>query len=363
MKRIAIEASLANASCPTGLGVYVHKLLEGLAAEAPKQFHFYLLHAQKEWNGPNYGPHMEPVSYHFTNLQSLAILCRLNQTLEGLQADLFHATGTTGAPPHCRIPVISTIHDLYPLEKGADVSFRFRLFFRLLLPWTLKNSVCFLCNSEFTRDELLKHGVAKEKTRVIYPASQLEFSIPRGPSPTNGKPYYLCVGAIERRKGQAMLAEAYCLARKQNPSLPELLFIGPDRGDGRYLEQYEENSGIRWLHYVSVEELKAYYQNAALFLCPSIFEGFGIPVLEALNAGIPVLCSDLPVFREIAGEAACYVNPDRESFARRILDFAKRQVILDLGKNKKRSALFSWEKNVSQTLENYDIILYSKNSN
>lgn len=357
MIKIAVEASLANASCPTGLGVYVNKLLEGLALYAPDEYRFYLFHFQKEWNGPDYGERFEPVSYHFTSQQSLAIMFNLDRTLKKVQADLFHVTCTTGAPPICSVPVISTIHDIYPLTHGTGVSFRSRMFFRLLFPWTVKNSSLLLCNSEFTGNELIKTGISAEKIRVVYPASQLDFSRTVMSPELENKSYILCVGAVEPRKGQVMLAEAYRMAAKKNPSLPELLFIGPDRGDGHLLERYGKNSGIRWLRYVSTEDLTAYYQHASLFICPSLFEGFGIPVLEALSAGIPVICSDLPVFREIAGDSACYVHPDRESFSKILLDFIERKVIFDLEKTRKCSASFSWEKNVKQTLADYQLLL------
>lgn len=357
MVKIAVEASLANASCPTGLGVYVNKFLESLASYATDEYRFHLFHFQKKWNGPDYGKRFEPVSYHFTNQQSLAIMFNLNRTLKKVRVDLFHVTCTTGAPPICPVPVISTVHDIYPLTHGTGVPFRSRIFFRLLFPWTVKNSRLILCNSEFTKKELMKIRIPDSKMRVVYPASQLEFSRPAEKDVGNWKPYFLCVGAIESRKGQAMLAEAYLTAIRENPALPELLFIGPDRGDGHILERCGRDSGIRWIPYVSQKELEGYYRNASLFVCPSVFEGFGIPVVEALSAGIPVICSDIPVFREIGNAAVYYVKPDSGSFSAALLDFARGKIIFNVEYGKRVSSKFTWKSNVKQTLEIYNFLL------
>lgn len=360
MKNIAIEATLVSQKKnPTGLGGYVHNLLKAFSGMNQEEFHFHLLYSTEEWQGENYGENFTPVSYRFTKHQSAAIVFNLNTVLKKIKADLFHATCNTGVPPFINVPVLTTVHDIYPIIAKHDVSLKSHLLFKLMFSWSAKNTTLFLCNSKFTMSEMERYGIPKEKLDYAHLAPCMEFS---GISHNKeiAEKYMLCVGAIEKRKGQAILLDAYCKALEKKPDLPALIFIGPDRGDGYYLKEHENSNGkVKWLNYVDDETMKQYYANAEIFICPSFYEGFGLPLLEAISAGLPVICSDIPVFHETAHDYPLFVKTDAESFRDALLNIdscisgcrAKSRMAREI------KAEYSWCRTAEKTLAAYRKLL------
>ena len=320
--RIGIEATLLCERERTGLGVYVDRLLRALADAAPADMEFVLLHAARAWGGGDYGPRCRPVSYRCGPSQFVAILARLNAVLRRERIDVFHAPANTGLPPRPAVPSVVTVHDLFPLTRPDSrwwPGLKRRLLARALYGWALRGATRIICNSRHTQEEAVRHGVARERTEVVYPASGLDLAANVGPegmsSVASGMeggagPYFLCVGALEPRKGQVELARAYLAALSARPDLPGLVFIGPDRGDGPAMRELCALSPrLRWRGYVVAAELATAYRHAACFLFPSRDEGFGIPVVEARAAGLPIICADIPVLREVAGGGARFVPP------------------------------------------------------
>ena len=347
--KIAIEASFANEKKKTGLGVYTHKLLAALAAQADPGNTFFLLHSQKEWSGPDYGKNFIPVSYACTGSQFFSILFRLNKILKQLNVDLFHIFCNAGSPRHCAVPTVTTVHDLFFLT-AKNLPFKTKLILKLLFRWTVRNSTHFISNSETTKRSLVDFGIPEEKMTTIYPGADSFKSIPS--EPEKQTPYFLCVGALEQRKGQVMLVEAYLQAIQLNPDLPDLVLIGPDRGDGKKIRKMiAECPKVRYMDYVTDEELVKYYSSASALFFPSHQEGFGLPLIEAMSAGLPVVCSDIPVFREIAGPFAIFVPPDPDSFCTAFLDFKTFHFQTAAAQKKARS--FTWEKAAAELLEFY----------
>ena len=353
--KIAIEATLAAAEHPTGLGVYVDSLLSALAQNQNCSDTFYLLHASEKWNGKDYGRNFIPVSYHCTNSQLFAILFRLDRVLKQIGADLFHATCTTGVPPVCSVPVVTTVHDLFPLSLPG-FSWKSKQLFRLLFHWVRKNTARFICNSAVTQSELVKYMGKNVVSDVIYLGSQYDVRNFQTPPSIQFAPYFFCAGALENRKGQVDLCKGYADALKSKPDLPDLILAGPDRGDGAEVRRYmaETSNKIKWLNYVDKETLFSLYSHARVFLFPSKFEGFGIPLIEAMKCGTPVICSDIPVFREIADNAAYFVSPDPESLRECILSYADGKIVLpDSEKCKNIASRFNWVFTAEKTMQVY----------
>lgn len=351
---LAIETNLvAGGQEPTGLGVYVDSLLSAFAENPAwsSRHTFYLFHAQPEWRGRNYGKNFIPVSYRMTRSQFAGIALRLNSMLKTVHADLFHATCTTGLPPHLSIPAVTTVHDLFQLTQ-PEVPLKTRILMRLLFAWTRRGTDFFICNSAFTKRELLRFGVPESKTAVIPLGSRFSFSEKEKQTESPERHYFLCVGALEPRKGQLMLCRAYCKALETNPELPDLVFAGPDRGDAPALREIAAaQPKIRYLGFVGDGRLAELYRGASLFVFPSLAEGFGIPVVEAANAGVPVLCSDIPVLREVAGGFARFSAPSEEAFAEALLSLPEEQ------EKPRPAARFSWDACAEATMQIYQAVL------
>ncbi len=347
--KIAIEASFLNEKKKTGLGVYTQKLLAAMAAQADPADTFFLLYSQKEWSGPGFGKNIIPVSYACTGSQFVSILFRLNKVLKALKPDLFHVFCNAGTPPRCPVPTIATVHDLFFLT-AKDLPFKTKWILKLLFRWTVRNSFHFISNSETTKRSLADFGIPAQKITTIYPGADSLRVLPAAPG-KNGD-FFLCVGALEQRKGQVMLVSAYLQAIQLNPDLPDLVLIGPDRGDGKKIQKMiADCPKVRLLDYVTDQELAAYYSSASVLFFPSYQEGFGLPLIEAMAAGLPVVCSDIPVFREIADSCAVFIPPDLDSFRNALLDFNTFRFQTESARKKARS--FTWEKAAAELLQFY----------
>ena len=358
--RIAVEATLAQGNA-TGFGQYVLNLLR-MFAVMKTGHEFLLFHSTPEWTGPDFGPEFKPVSY-FYGKQSLGIAFRLNRELINQRADIFHATCTTGMPPRISIPAVSTIHDLYPLIYSSRCTFIQHFFFNRLIKWTAKNSNFFICNSRFTASELEKHlHIPADKIAVTLLApAVLEDGAPEVPA--EKRDGIICVGAIEPRKNQMMLLAAYRQALAIQPAMPELTFIGPDRGDGVRLNAFIKDWGltekVRHLNYMQPAQIADIYRNAALFVFPSLYEGFGIPLLEAIQYELPVLCSDIPVLREIGDGYPVFLGPDDvNDWSLAMIDFFFGELKNSFNYKSTEDILkrFSWRRCAEQTLEIYSKI-------
>lgn len=358
--RIAVEATLAQGNA-TGFGQYVLNLLRMFAAM--KTGHeFLLFHSTPEWTGPDFGPEFKPVSY-FYGKQSLGIAFRLNRELQNQRADIFHATCTTGMPPQISIPAVSTIHDLYPLIYSSRCNYIQSSFFKRLIKWTAKNSDFFICNSRFTASELQKtlHIPAEKIAVTLLAPAVMESGIPE--VPTEDREGIICVGAIEPRKNQLMLLAAYRQALAMQPTMPPLTFIGPDRGDGArldaFIKSWRLSEKVSHLSYMKPAQIAFSYSHAALFVFPSLYEGFGIPLLEAIRYELPVLCSDIPVLREIGDDYPVFIGPDDlNDWSMAMIDFFFGELKNSFNYKSTEDILkrFSWKRCAEQTLEIYSKI-------
>jgi glycosyltransferase involved in cell wall biosynthesis len=181
--------------------------------------------------------------------------------------------------------------------------------------------------------------------------------LPRIPPPS--EPYWLAVGTIQPRKNYEALIHALPLYRNQSERPAPLILVG---GGGwkseslkREFTRLEREGAVRWLGYVDEPELHALYQHARGLLFPSWYEGFGLPVLEALGHGCPVICSDRTSLREVGGEAVRYIDPARpETIVDSMLALEHDVDITEVREAGRRQAeKFSWGRAARETLEFY----------
>ncbi len=209
---------------------------------------------------------------------------------------------------------ITTIHDLIPL-KLPYATLDDKQFFYNLIENAIKSSEVIIAVSENTKKDILSiYNCDADKIVVTYQPIAMEKKLPaegkvndflRKYKLTN-KNYLLFVGSIEPKKNVNRLLDAYTLL---NPYIP-LVIVGKKgwlcEREIRKIESYSE---MIWLDYVPSGELKYLYQGACCFIFPSLYEGFGLPVLEAMNCGCPVITSNVASLPEVCGDAALYVDP------------------------------------------------------
>ena len=350
--KIAVEAFWLNTTELTGVGYYIQETLKSINLQYPGH-EFYLLYTGKKWVGPNLGDNFIPVCYG-KGRATFAIWFKLHKVIKDLKPDLYHATFPTRVPPQkLPCPIVTTVHDLLALHIG---SFKERLIFNITTRWAWKNSCHFLCNSGYTANELMKFkGIDKRKitTTRLAPAHKISDWQPPGK-------HILFVGSLASRKNPLFLLKVYyqlCAIMKDPPLL---IFAGDYRPEAdeliKEMKNCPENGGVKWLKYVGQKKLSELYSNAALFVLPSLLEGFGMPVVEAMSAGVPVMCSDIEVFREItSGNAEVVqgwsVNKWANTMKHLLEDISASETLSKA--EKKAAKRFNWKTCAEKTWEVY----------
>ena len=206
------------------------------------------------------------------------------------------------------VPSVVVVHDVGPLVAPAYYSFAKRLRYQSVLPRTCRLATAVVCVSHATLIGLhAATGIDPSRCEVIGEAPQ-----PLGrhtDAAPQGAPYFLYVGSLDPRKNVGTLIDAVSGAE---PALPAtLVVVGPIEGRptalSRRLTSRDRDDRIQHLGFVSPARLTDLYRGAMAVILPSVYEGFGLPVLEAMTHGAPVVATDIPSVREIAGDAAVYV--------------------------------------------------------
>jgi glycosyltransferase involved in cell wall biosynthesis len=243
----------------------------------------------------------------------------------------------------------TTVYDLSPLHHPEWVAPTTRRLHARKYANGARTCDVLFAISRYTSDDVCRTlGVAKERVAVAYPGVDERYG-PDGPVGSRSAPYVLAVATDEPRKNLGTLLEAFALVRARRPEL-ELVLAG---GAG-WAAETRRGDGIVPLGFVDGEELPALYRGAAAFAYPSLFEGFGMPVIEAMASGTPVVTSTHPSLTEAAGDAAVRVEPtDTVALASGIeRAIAERGRLVPLGLEHARR--FTWRATGEALLAGYD---------
>jgi len=284
---------------------------------------------------------------------------------------LFHATEHL-LPRFSSVRTVFTLHDLIFLFHPETHKPLNRWFLTLMMPRFLRAADAIIAVSECTkRDAIRFYGIPEEKITVIYEGVSPHFR-PASPEAVRAvrekyslpEHFILYVGTIEPRKNLTALLEAFTNLQSAICNL-HLVFVGKKgwlyEGFFRRLRELGLEDRVLFTGYVPDEDLPAIYSAADLFVFPSLYEGFGLPVLEAMACGTPVVCSNTSSLPEVAGDAALLVDPtDMRALAgamkRALTDEEKRKEMREKGL--RRAAKFSWEKAATMTLKVYQDVLF-----
>jgi len=253
---------------------------------------------------------------------------------------------------------VATVHDLGWQVHPELYPRKLRLMYGALFPWVLRRANRIIAVSRYTADDLIRRaGVAASRIEVVHHGIDPAFSGPaEGVVPADDPPYLLAVGGISPRKNTRRLIQAFARwrARGGHRSAYRLRITGTSldasAGSGPDLP-----AGVSLLGYVDKAELRRLYSGAAAFLYPSIYEGFGLPIIEAMACGAPVLTSTTASAPEVAGGAAILVDPvsaeSIEAGLERVTDRGEAQRLRALGRERARH--FHWSAAASRTAEIY----------
>ncbi len=263
-----------------------------------------------------------------------------------LDADVVHAPSL--AIPPTKLPLVVTVHDVAFLREPSAFTRRGLAFHRRGLAIAHREAAAIVTASRFARDELVSIGFAKD--RIHLAPHGVEVRTPETDPQIDARiaalgldaPFVLAVGTIEPRKGLDILAQALAVARSKRPDLT-LTIVGPP---GWLEVPGLDAPGIRRLGTVDERTLDALYRRALVCAVPSRYEGFGLPALEAMARGCPVVASNATSLPEVVGSAGTLVPVgDVESLARALLEVSEdhevRGTMAELGRE--RAAGFTWQ--------------------
>ena len=269
------------------------------------------------------------------------------------------------APLRYAGPLVLLVHDLAFLHLPSSPPV-LRLMLRALVPWSVRRATHVIAPSDFTGRALeARYGVAADRVRVISPGvgenfrPRTEIEIRTVLARYGLEPGFLfSLGRLNRRKNLSSLLRAYTALRGQGRADLSLVIGGKvDHGGEELMRDLRESrlsSRVHWVGLIPDADLPAFYAGAICFVYPSLFEGFGLPLLEAMACGCPVVSSDRTACPEVVGTAGVLVDPEdvngiAEAIARVVDDDALRADLRDRGLA--RSQLFTWKESARQTLE------------
>src|SRR5881397_639107 len=264
-----------------------------------------------------------------------------------------------GAPP-----AAIYVHDLAFRVRPSEVPWQQRAYFRAVLPRALRQAAAVIVPSESTRKDLSRYYPAhelEEKMKVI--PEGLPSSAPAAPLPDGVEPgFILAVGSVEPRKNYPRLLAAYRQLRGRGavpfiingrPGVPQLVIAGRTGwAYGDTLKRIAAEPGVRYLGHVDEATLAALYESASVLAFPSLYEGFGLPLLEAMAHGVPAVVGATGALPELAGDAAVLVDPEdvtaiEVGLERALTDRTLRERLSVAGRERARQ--FTWQRTASLT--------------
>jgi glycosyltransferase involved in cell wall biosynthesis len=370
-------------SRPSGVGLYVFNLIEALSRlESSESFELGLAYQPglKNWlkgnlnfpdNLKNYkNLYQIPAPVRVTNL-FIDYLPRLFPSYIGSMlgnTNIFHGTNYT-VYPYQNIKKVITIYDLTFVRYPEYVNSVVQQYAKRLTK-CLKWSDAVITISESSKQDIINHlNFPAEKIFVTPLASRYDsqflsnLNLDQEIKNTNfdfSKPYLLFVSTIEPRKNITAIIKAFNWLKQNEKIEHQLVLVG--RKGWKYgpifieIENSPWRNEIHHLDYLSDDSVALFYSKADVFVYPSHYEGFGLPVLEAMTLGVPVVASNTSSIPEVAGDAAILIDPnDFMQLAEAILKvISDRQLRQDLiTKGKAQANLFSWENTAKETLKAY----------
>jgi len=356
-KKIGIDGRLFNES---GVGRYIRNLTLGIDSRDLVDDYIVFLTEKAfksvEFKNPKIKKALSLAHWHTISEQ-----WKFKKEIEEQNVDLMHFTYFS-YPVFYKKPFVTTIHDLiidhFPTGVASSHSapiYKLKHFgYKKITSLGIKNSEKIIVPSRATKDEIIKHYKANEqKINVIYEGFDPLIKNDKSTELVS-KNYILYVGNAYPHKNLLKLFKAYSQL-KESINI-DLVCIGREDYFYKRLKN-EAPKGTYFLHTVDDSELFNYYTNANLFVMPSLMEGFGLPILEAMSLSCPVVSSDTPALKEIGGDACLYFDPDdtnsiKNTILNVLQDKKKQNTLIEKGIIQAKK--YSWKECVDKTLSVYE---------
>lgn len=366
--RVAINTRFGNYAYREGYGHFIREIADRLVAAHPADAYFF--YADRPFPGSDNCPanlHRRvagPPARHpllwkyWYDLRIPALLARD-------KADVFFSPDGICSLTTAR-PQVLAIHDLAFLHYPAFLPRQQQWFYQYYTPRFIRKAARIITVSEWSKADIIRqYPFAKGKVEVVYNAADKAFR-PRSYAEkeawkeqfTDGREYFLCVGSIHPRKNLINLLKAFSLFKKRQRTNMLLVITGRMAWQHEPFQQalstFKYREDVKLTGYLPQDQLSALMAAAYALVAPSLWEGFGIPVLEAMQSGVPVLCADNSAMPEVAGGSALTFDPLQpvamaEQMARIYKDEPERERLISLGLT--RAGHFNWDDTATRVRE------------
>lgn len=350
----------------TGTGTYIDKLIEYMHRLKPAYEIVVLTKKHRVDFIKTVAPGFTVVESNFkefTFAEQIGFLRQLNS----LDADLVHF-GMTQQPVMYRGKSVATIHDLTtarfynPVKNWLFFKFKQNIY-KFVIKRVARKSVRIIVPSQLVKEDVAQFTkIQPEKIVVIYEAADKITVAPQPVQSLENNQFIMYVGRAQPHKNLNRLVDALAIIHKTHPNL-HLALVGKADANHQLLQKYVKSrkiNNIIFTGHVTYGQLRWLYENTAAYVFPSLSEGFGLPALEAMVHGAPVVSSNATCLPEIYSDAALYFNPkDIENMAEKInmvLNDTKNASQLR-NKAKDQAAKYSWQRTAEQTFKVYKEVL------
>ena len=362
--RIAIDARMISPGSMHGIARYVFELLRCLKTTVSNpecgDEYFILVNPQSPLESIEWPKHMRLVHVNGSWI-SLKQQWELPRVLTALKADLFHAPSFM-APLASPCRMVMTIHDLNHLVLPQFYTPFHQFYYQVFVRSCIRKSEYILTVSNFSKNEIVRNlDISPEKVFVTYNGVSDNYVPVTDPDRLSyirdlyelPEKFIFCLSNNKPHKNVHQLVRAYCFS---DLDIPLVLACPVDRNLIRIAESFGKKHRIYFSKFIDEEHLPGVYSMTHLFVYPSTYEGFGLPPLEALSCGAPVVVARSSSLPEVVGDSAIFTNPfDYRDIARALelgcRDMALRERLRQLGvRHAKR---FSWQSMTEQTVRIY----------
>jgi len=382
--KVGIDARFITRQPRRGIGNYSLNLVNELIQIDPSvEYVLYIAHEDEESILPNL-PNVKirqlwPAIYPIWENISLPVAVKKDKI------DILHCLGNT-APLllQSSVKLVLSIMDVMFLQSGDFVpkpSTRYqawgRIYRSIAVPLVARRSDKIVTISEFSKKDIVQliSGITSDEVEVSYlscdPIFKSHLGLPVAERPVfdaeASAPYILCLGAEDPRKNTLRFVQSYLNLLEKKQISENLIIGGYANWESSAAFQAVCSAGaehkVRFLNFISIENLAQLYRNAVAFAYPSLYEGFGIPILEAFSSGCPVIASNVTSIPEVGEDAALYFDPwDVNSIEAALLQIVRDSTLRQklIARGLQRASQFSWSETARKTLAIYNQCLESQ---